>query len=169
MNADMPNNDWLGLQARFQRPRASLSIPFSSRLVPAQISELLTNEGDQVAQEKTEVSVWYDEKSFHLHARLFTKSIERVRELATIKPIYHRDTWGDDALEVHLDIGLTRTEYLNLILPPTGEQVTYRGFNNRNQQGWHPRCDFRTEVLDGEWTVEVAIPFEELGITPSDG
>jgi len=93
----------------------------------------------------------------------------RVRDLAARKPAYGRDDWGKDALEVQIDPGLTREHYLHFILPPTGIPVTYRGFNNRQEQGWHPDFDFQVALEEEGWVVEAAFPFDILGRAPAEG
>lgn len=129
----------------------------------------MNGEGDQIADEATEVALWYDDRSLCLRARCRTAAMDRVRDLVSRGPAYGRDEWGDDALELQVDVGLTRREYLHIILPPTGLPVTYRGFNNRHLQGWHPDFEFRVALGDEEWSVEASFPFSELGRIPADG
>jgi len=129
----------------------------------------MNGEGDQVAREATELVLWYDDHSLCVRARCWTAAMDRVRDLVSRNAAYGRDEWGKDALELQLDVGLTRSEYLHIILPPTGVPVTYRGFNNRHLQGRHPPLDFRAALGDEEWTIDASFPFAELGRDPTEG
>ena len=154
--------DWLGFPCPFTQPA-------SSAVVPGVLGAFLNSEGSAVAAEATDVEMWRDERALHLRARCCTADMARVRQLAERKPAYGRDDWGNDALEVQIDPGLTREEYYHFILPPTGVPVTLRGFNNRQVQGWHPDFGFRVTFEDDAWVVEAAFPFQILGRTPAEG
>jgi len=159
---DIASADWLGFPCPFTQPA-------SFAAVPGVLGQFMNSEGDSVASEATGVELWRDERALHLRARCGAADMGRVQELAARKPAYGRDDWGNDALEVQIDPGLTREEYLHFILPPTGVPVTLRGFNNRQVQGWHPEFDFHVTLEDGAWIVEAAFPFAILGRTPAEG
>ncbi|MHB9105947.1 MAG: heparinase II/III domain-containing protein [Armatimonadota bacterium] len=154
--------DWLGLPCSFTQPA-------SAAAVPGVLGQFLNSEGSAVARQATEVELWRDERALYLRARCGGADMERIRELAARKPAYGRDDWGNDALEVQIDPGLTREAYFHFILPPTGIPVTLRGFNNRQVQGWHPEFDFKVTFEDDAWVVEAAFPFAILGRTPEEG
>lgn len=161
-HTDVIAADWLGFPSLFMQPA-------SYAVAPGALGPFMHSEGDSVAVEATDVELWRDERALYLRARCRTADMARVRELAARKPAYGRDDWGNDALEVQLDPGLTREEYLHFILPPTGVPVTLRGFNNRQVQGWHPEFEFRVAFEDDAWIVEAAFPFAILGRTPVEG
>ena len=161
--------DWLGFPQHFEPPRSHAIVPRSAGPVPPMLGPLMGSEGDQVAREPTDVALWYDERGLCLEARCSTADLSRVLDLVSRKSSYSRDTWGDDAFEVQIDVGLTRCEYAHFVLPPTGVAVTYRGFNNRHVQGWHPDFGFRVSLLEDEWTVEATFPFAGLGASPKEG
>jgi len=161
--------DWLGFPSHFTTPGSRANVPLSVRCVPLFLGPLLNSEGDGIACEATEVSLWYDEDALHMRARCSAADMDRVRKLVSKNPPYTRDTWGDDALEAQIDVGLTRREYAHIILTPTGAVVTYRGFNNRQTQGWHPAVDSHVTLEDDAWVVDATFPFAELGRTPKEG
>jgi len=161
-HTDTLSADWLGFPCSFTQPA-------SSAVAPGALGQLMNGDGNDVAVEATEVAVWRDERALRLRARCAAADMGRVRELAERKPAYGRDDWGNDALEVQIDPGLTRVEYLHFILPPTGVPVTLRGYNNRQEQGWHPEFDFHVTLEDDAWVVEAAFPFAILGQTPAAG
>ena len=67
-----------------------------------------------------------------------------------------------DAVELFLDPGHRETfgEYFHLAINPAGTVWTARG---DGPGGWSPRVSAKAARFDGGWTVEVAIPFVELG------
>lgn len=166
---DDQHRDWLGFPSRFLRPSVQAGVPRSAKPVRPLLGRFMSGDGDQVAREATDVALWHDGKALCLRARCHAAAMHRVRDLVARRPTYGRDTWGDDALEVQIDVGLTRREYRHFILPPTGVAVTYRGFNNRQQQGWHPTFGFQAGVEDDGWTVEATFPFVALGRAPAEG
>ena len=167
--ADPDTKDWLGLPAQFKQPYNHGMVAYGTKPVTASLGQFMNPQGDQVAGETTEVSLWYDDHALHLFARCTTSAMERVRDIVTKNSDHDRDTWGDDALEIQIDVGLTRDTYLHFILPPTGIPATYRGFNNRQLQGWHPDFDFQVTLREEEWTVEASFPFAILDGIPDEG
>lgn len=161
--------DWMGFPCSFEYPRPLASVAKGACPASPTLSLLLEPHGESVAREVTEVWIWRDDHALQIRARCFTAAMERVRKLATVTTPNARDAWGDDALELQIDIGRTRREYLHLILPPNGIPVTYRGFNNRHEQGWHPAFDFRVTLEANAWLINVTLPFEVLGRNPSHG
>ena len=159
--------DWLGMECPFPQP---VPCAVAGREAPADptISLLLDPSGATCETEPTEVRIWRDDHALHIRARCITAAIDRVRELAGRKTTYARDAWGDDALEVQIDVGRTQREYRHLILPPNGIPVTYVGYNNRHVQGWHPRFEFRVRLEKDAWSVDATLPFDCLGATPGD-
>lgn len=162
------NVDWMGFPSSFVYPRPLAWVSKSICPVSPTVSQLLDPQGESVAREATNLWVWRDDCALHFRACCFTAAMERVRKLAALATPYARDAWGDDALELQIDVGRTRREYLHLILPPNGIPVTYRGFNNRQEQGWHPVFDFRVTLEDHAWVIEASLPFGVLGRTPAD-
>ena len=133
------------------------------------ITDFLHPLGESTAVEKTLVHLWYDDDRLYLRAECRTAAMARVEEIAASAPEYGRDSWGQDALEVQLDPGLTRTRYWSFILPPTGKGVTYLGYDNRLEQGCRPPFSFSVSFTSDAWIVAAGFPFAGLGGTPSAG
>ena len=130
MNASTENAglNWLGLPARFLRPAAAAIATYASSGEP--IGDLLSPVTHEPAREPTVARLGWTNGALNAHVVCHTAAMDRVRRLAR-EGDYSRDRWGDDAIEIQLDPGLTRERYFQIILPPTGKPVTYLGFNNR--------------------------------------
>ena len=159
--------NWLGFACPFAQPVSRVAVGAGSASSP--IGALLSPRGDAPAEEATEVRLWRNERALYLTARCETAAMDRVRELAARRTPYGRDEWGDDALEVQIDVGRTRRHYLHFILPPNGLAITLKGANNRQEHGWYPRLDFQVRLEDGAWGIDAEFPFDMLGRTPADG
>ncbi|MCE9591173.1 MAG: heparinase II/III family protein [Planctomycetes bacterium] len=161
------NRDWLGLPSLFTQPISRAAVPMARASAP--LGVLLNSRGDAAATEPTDVWLWYDTEVLHLRARCHTTAMDRVRRLADRPVPYARDAWGDDALEVQIDVGRTRGSHRHFILPPNGMPITFLGFNNRQVHGWHPRFDFRVILEESAWVVEAAFAFSVLERSPAEG
>lgn len=159
--------DWLGFPCRFSRPTCSAAVPKGTPAAP--LGAWMSPKGDATTTEASEAWLWTDAERLHLRVRCHTAAMDRVRELAARQVPYPRDAWGDDAIEVQIDVGRTQSRYCHFILPPNGIPVTLAGFNNRQEQGWHPAFDFRVSLEPGAWVVEAAFPFAILGSPPAAG
>ncbi|MBM4086025.1 MAG: hypothetical protein FJ272_14670, partial [Planctomycetes bacterium] len=75
--------------------------------------------------------------------------------------------WEDDAFELFLTpTPKTPKDFFQFIFNSAG--VVYDA--RHGQRGWNAKLSVKTSVADDHWTVEVAIPFADLGAsTPKDG
>jgi hypothetical protein len=159
--------NWLGLPSPFPHPVSRAAVAASP--AKSTLGVLLNSKGDATAAENTDIEIWYDPSALYLKARCHTKAMDRVRKLAANKIPYGRDAWGDDALEIQVDVGRTCTQHRHFILPPNGLPLTFTGFNNRTEQGWHPAFDYRVALEENAWVIEATFPFAILGNTPAKG
>ena len=172
----MPSNsttesglDWLGFPCPFPQPKRIASVRRGMATESATIDMLLDPYGESVAQELTRIGISWVADALYIEAQCVTGAMDRVRELATRQSAYTRDAWGDDALELQIDVKHTRRAYLHFILPPNGLAITYRGYNNRQEQGWNPRFEWDTWLESDAWWVKVTLPFDLLGHVPAEG
>ena len=109
--------------------------------------------------QKTEARVLADKRAIYFAVRCFEDSPDQVRsaELDQMRKVN-----SGDAVELFLDPGHRETfgEYFHLAINPAGTVWTARG---DGPGGWSPRLSARAARFDGGWTVEVEIPFVELG------
>lgn len=159
--------DWLGFPSPF--PDATCYAPVPDGAAVSPLGVLLNHSGDALAREATDVWLWYDAAALHVKARCHSASMARVRQLAARPAPYARDAWGDDALEISIDVRRTRRSHGHVILPPNGLPITFIGSNNRQEQGWHPPFEYRVELEADAWVITATFPFAALGCTPVAG
>ncbi len=161
------STNWLGFPSPFPQPSCHAYIPRGNGT--ASLGVLLNHGGDVTAAEDTDVQLWYDGTALHLRARCETAAMARVRDLAARQVPYARDAWGDDAIEVQIDVGRTRSQCRHFILPPNERAITFTSYNNRTEHGWHPDFNYRVSLEADAWTVEASFSFSILGRTPAAG
>jgi len=110
--------------------------------------------------QKTEARVLADTRAIYFAVRCFEKSPDDIRSAA---PEQMARVNSGDAVELFLDPGHREAfgEYFHLAISPAGTVYTARG---DGPGGWSPRLSANAARFDGGWTVEIAIPFAELGL-----
>ena len=116
--------------------------------------------GWTLPSQKTEARVLADTRAIYFAVRCFEEFPEQVRSAA----LDHMPRVNSgDAVELFLDPGHRETfgEYFHLAINPAGTVWTARG---DGPGGWSPRLSAKAARFDGGWTVEIVIPFVELGL-----
>lgn len=72
--------------------------------------------------------------------------------------------WEDDCIEVFVDANLDRATYRQVLVNSLGVQ----GWNNSAEAGWRAASRAAAKVGEDAWTVELAIPLADLGVTGSE-
>jgi len=119
--------------------------------------------GGAAAPDQPQVYVTYDAENLYMAARLPLAPGRKPKDTAT-----ERDglVWQDDALEMFLDPTGRRGSYYQLIVNARGTQ--YDGM--KQSAKWDADWESRTQVGDGDWTLEMAVPFASLAAAkPNDG
>jgi len=75
--------------------------------------------------------------------------------------------WEDDAIEVFLDPGRTKTRYYQFIVNAAGTQWDSAGKDGAWNASW--RAAVLARESDDFWSVEMQIPFAALGGAPAEG
>ncbi|OAI46373.1 hypothetical protein AYO44_02080 [Planctomycetaceae bacterium SCGC AG-212-F19] len=114
---------------------------------------------DRPAQ-KTEARVLADEKAIYFGVRCFESEPDRVALSGTARKGM---IVGADAVEFFLDpgCGRKRHEYFHVIVTANGTVYRARGLE---PDGWKGNVTAKVGKFDGGWTVEAAVPLEELGL-----
>ena len=79
--------------------------------------------------------------------------------------------FGDDLVEIMLDPGRTRSDYYQLAINAYGstyDSARRRG-GTQNDKSWDGEWASAAHIADGYWSLEMAIPFHNLGISPEVG
>jgi hypothetical protein len=116
--------------------------------------------GWTLPSQKTEARILADARTIYFAVRAFEDSPDQVR---SAEPEQMGKVNSGDTVELFLDPGHRETfgEYLHLAINPAGRVRTARG---DGPGGWLPRLMAKASTSEGGWTVEIAIPFVELGL-----
>jgi hypothetical protein len=113
-----------------------------------------------IPSQKTEARVLADDTAIYFGVRCFESQPERIVRTGTARKGM---VVGADAVEFFLDPGChaKRYQYFHIIV--TADGAIYRG------RGLEPETDkgsvtAKVGTFDGGWTVEAAIPFQDLGL-----
>ena len=90
--------DWLGFPAPF-------NVAPPTATIGAILDRFLTPDGAAEARERTTMRIDQTATGLRVHAECYTAAMERV---GAIQRDYGRDNWGDDALEIQIDVGRTQ-------------------------------------------------------------
>lgn len=77
-----------------------------------------------------------------------------------------KGVWGDDCVELMLDVTGFRNEYAHIIVNARGtvfDSMRSEG-GNRNDEAWDADIQVATQRGKDQWTVELAIPLADLGL-----
>ncbi|NOY82713.1 MAG: hypothetical protein GXP31_17080 [Kiritimatiellaeota bacterium] len=110
------------------------------------------------------VLVLRDATTLYVGARLPKPKGVRPKTAATK---HDGPVWADDALEVFLDPGRTRSKYFQFVVNAAGVRWDSSGKDNRWNAPW--RAAVSTTPDTTAWTTEIAIPFASLGGPPQPG
>ena len=124
----------------------------------------MLGETDQLADAQTQFAVAFDSANLYFGIKMQEPAMDELKADVT-----ERDgkVHGDDCVELMIDSTGDRTEYYHLTTNPIGTL-----YDAQLRQGGHVRatqwdCDWQAAVSLGDdyWSVEIAVPFVELGLT----
>lgn len=116
---------------------------------------------------RTEARLLYDSKFLYIGVRCEEPNPENL-----IARVTDRDgpTWQDDCIEVLLDTANAHAACYHIMINSIGTVADERCVDtDRADAGWNINCRAKTGRIPGAWTLEVAIPFKDLGVTPAEG
>jgi hypothetical protein len=114
------------------------------------------------AAKQTEVKVCHDGKKLYIAARMFEPQPERLIARYTKRD---SDVYHDDSFEIFVDSNLDRRTYFQFII--NSKAVVYD--QKHGDVGWNSHVSTASSRGDDFWTVEVAIPWEDLGVEKPGG
>ncbi len=114
------------------------------------------------ASNQTEVKICHDGKNLYIAARLFEPQPERLVARFTQRD---SDVYHDDSFEIFVDTNLDRKTYCQFII--NSKAVVH---DQKNADvGWNSHVSAASARGDDFWTVEVAIPWGDLGVEKHGG
>jgi len=120
--------------------------------------------------EQTQVRACYDDRNLYIAVRCFDDAVERLRISAN-----RRDDsriFSDDAIEVFLSANRSGRPYVQLAVNANGICADLFCKDERRRDfAWNGRwrAMVRRDASANSWTVEIAIPFDDIGARPQVG
>lgn len=113
-----------------------------------------------LATEQTEIIATYDAQNLYLGIKCFDSDIKSIKTTQ-----YYRDgiVWQDDCVEVFIDVNHDHKTYFHLISNSHG--IRYDEIGRLNPGNWNPNWRVGTNYFSKGWSIEIALPFKEMGIT----
>ncbi len=107
---------------------------------------------------QTEVRLTFDDKALYIAFQCSEKDMDRLK--ASVKE-HDSSVWNDDAVEVFLDTKGDRSGFVQFVSNVLGTR--YDGLGN-DSYGYNPTWESAASRGKTDWTVEIRLPFNELGV-----
>ncbi|MBT3381402.1 MAG: family 20 glycosylhydrolase, partial [Lentisphaerae bacterium] len=120
------------------------------------------------ATDQTNVRITYDETSFYIGVVLHSAAMDKLVAEETARDAA---VWRDDCLEVFVDADHTHERWHQFVTNALGSQFdgTMPGGEEGRGVTWNGAWQVKTRKQADAWTVEMAIPFEDVGGKPDVG
>jgi hypothetical protein len=112
---------------------------------------------------KTQAAIRFDAANLYYGVICHEPEIGKLKMVATERD---KRVWGDDCVELFLDVTGKRTDYVHVIVNPKGTvyDARHTGGGERKDVGWNADTRVATKIGDDRWTVEMAMPLADLGL-----
>jgi hypothetical protein len=118
-------------------------------------------------EQQTTAYLLYDEEYLYIGVDSFDKDTENI---VTGKMERRDSGWADDNIEIFIDPGLTRENFFHLIINAAGVILDQKVTGARESEiSWDSNQDCAVKVYEDRWTVEIRMPFAEMGLSPETG
>lgn len=113
----------------------------------------------------TEARVTYDATALYIAVRAHEPQIKQMEIVGA-----QRDDaiWMGDSIDIFLSAAETGSPYYHFILNPHNVQWDAY-YSTENDMSYNPHWQSATKIMEQEWRAEIAIPWQELKITPTSG
>jgi len=127
----------------------------------------------EIPKQKTSVYTAYDSQNFYI---AFVCTENKLDSIANTYPktAIDADLWEDDSVELFIDASPQSLYYYHLIVNTNGSICSVKHNKNRNKmsindKSWNPQAKAAALVNKSgqKYTVEIAIPLKDLGVTVS--
>ncbi|MFH1901769.1 MAG: carbohydrate binding family 9 domain-containing protein, partial [Candidatus Omnitrophota bacterium] len=130
------------------------------------LTNYLISQGDKLALEQTEAWLGYDNSNLYLAFKCYDSQMNKIKAGITTRDA---NVWTDDCVEIFLDTDLTRRHYCQLIVNSLGTQQDIN-CTEFFEVDWNIEWEAKSFRAPDYWSVEIAIPFAQLGLPlPSVG
>lgn len=131
------------------------------------VTDFLALDTDTVASVESFAYICYDDSHLYIGTKyMMPKGLKPLGEMRA-----HDTYQGEDLVELMLDPGRTGKDYYQLVANAYG--ATYdsarRYGGSQNDTSWDGEWTSTAFIGDGYWSLEMAIPYHNLGITPGIG
>lgn len=116
--------------------------------------------------QQTRVRALYDSKYLYLGIKCDEDS---MKTLVSKGRGYDSGVWNDDDVEIYLDATNARHTFCHLSRNPHGAYVDVQTLPGGASDGWDFHGITKTGSATNWWSIEIAIPFSDLGVTPTPG
>lgn len=129
------------------------------------VAGFLAGEGRGLAKRQTRICLLYTRTHLYLAAECEEPQMDRIKATEPEMP------WRDDSLEILLDPSRNRRGYLQFVVTAAGARKAFVHAVAGEMPAWPEPARWESAAAkgSGEWTVEVAIPWTELGVVPRPG
>jgi len=132
------------------------------------LTDFPLNNGLPLATQPTTAYLTWDEQNLYL---AFQCQESQMADLKADKTQRDSDVWSDDCVEVFLDTNHNRTSYYQFIVNSKG--VISDSFHPQpsttGDLSWNAHPVVAASTQPDHWTVEMAIPFADMGAVPKPG
>ena len=135
-------------------------------LTATRVTNFRSSYGDRQAVEQTEVYLCRDSERVYIAVRCHDSQMDKIVAKRTSRD---DNIFWDDSVEIFIDPGLSRKHFMQFIVNPLGALLDLK-ITEITEMGWNANCQVAAAVGENAWTVELAIPFAELGLaSPKPG
>ena len=133
------------------------------------ISDFTVWNSEIPAEFQSEAKICYDDSTLYISVKCLLPSGAKPGLEKGSPEKKERDSYvfSDDHVEIHLDPGRSYTDYYQIAITPWGSvfDALRRYGGAQLDAGWNGDLTVGTQIVDGYWSLEMAIPLVNLGIT----
>lgn len=122
---------------------------------------------DERPAKAVEARLCFDDRALYLGFVCDEPNPDRIRAKATVE---NQDVWQDDCVEVWIRTTESSLEFDQFIVNTLGTRQSLRRRQSRDTAPWKPAWQAKAAKGAKQWTVEMCIPWSDLGIArPAPG
>ena len=135
----------------------------------ASITDFTVWNSEIPAEYQSEAKICYDDSTLYISVKcLLPRGVKPGLEKGSPEKKKRDDyIFSDDHVEIHVDPGRSYTDYYQIAITPFGSAFDgLRRYGGAQlDAGWDGDWTAATQIADGHWSLEIAIPLHNLGIT----